>query len=51
MINGFIMNDIIESYEHKCDDCIHRFGWYCKAYKVNLDLIETDNCKRRKIKK
>ena len=31
-------------------DVIHRFGWYCKAYQVNIDIIEPDKCKRRKVK-
>ena len=35
--------------KHRCDDCIHRFGWYCKAYQVDIDIIEPDNCKRKKI--
>ncbi|KKN76301.1 hypothetical protein LCGC14_0371530 [marine sediment metagenome] len=44
------MSDIIDSYEHRCDACMHRIGWFCKAYQVNIDLIEEDNCKRRKKK-
>ncbi len=34
----------------KCDDCIHRFGWYCKAYQDNIDLI-IDICKKRETSK
>lgn len=51
MGNGALYMEDEEKYEHKCDDCIHKFGWYCKAYQVNIDLIEPDKCKRRKTKK
>ncbi len=44
------MNDIIESYENKCDVCIHRVNAYCKAYKFPIKQLEISKCKRRKIR-
>jgi len=35
----------------KCKICIHKKNDYCKAYQCKIGLINTKNCKRRKITK
>ncbi len=40
--------DILEIYEDKCDDCMHKLKDYCRGYQVLIELINTNNCKRKK---
>jgi hypothetical protein len=35
----------------KCSNCMHRINHYCRAYQVKIQLIDVNNCKRRKEKK
>ena len=42
------MSDIIEEYEKRCDNCMHKLRDYCKAYKVKINLIDINKCERKK---
>ncbi|KKN90918.1 hypothetical protein LCGC14_0225020 [marine sediment metagenome] len=44
------MNDNWIIPENKCVDCRHKLRTYCKAYKVDINLIDISKCKRKKFK-
>lgn len=41
---------MFENLEY-CEDCMHRFKGYCKAYKYPIVHLDVENCKRKKKKK
>ena len=34
-----------------CSNCMHEINGYCKAYKVSINIIDIDKCKRWKLRK
>lgn len=45
------MSDTIDSYGDPCEECMHRLRKYCKAWQSNLEILDVNNCKRRKKRK
>ena len=35
----------------KCKKCMHRKYAYCKSWKMTVDILSVENCKRQKIEK
>ena len=33
----------------KCKGCMHPLRDYCRAYKVEINLIDVDKCRRKKV--
>jgi len=35
---------------HKCSECMHIISNYCRAYQANLIFLNTEYCKRFKLR-
>jgi len=40
--------NLTNNIPEKCQDCTHRKNAYCRAYQADIELINSENCKRKK---